>query len=299
MHYLGVDMGGSATRWVCCDAEGRIRAEGVTPGATGLVFSDEARRVFLAALEPIRAALPGPVTRAVLGLTGVGLDADPSITALIAQGLGLDAAQVTFCNDMVLAWHAAFSRTPGHLVSAGTGSVGLSVDDAGRVTLVGGRGTLIDDAGSGAWIALRALDAVYRRIDAHGAATGAEVLARHLFAAMGGDDWDTTRRFVYGAERGALGLLAAPVAAAAHAGDPVALDLMARAGQELARLARALLARCGPAPVAVVGGVLALHPLVRTTMIAQVPDAALDFPILNAAARAADLARGPLPKDLA
>lgn len=299
MQYLGVDMGGSATRWVCCNANGETLAEGVTAGATGLLFSDAARARFVAALAPIRAALPGPVAHAVLGLTGAGLDPDPGVSALSAQALGLAPSQLTCCNDMVLAWHAAFARAPGHLVSAGTGSVGLSIDGAGAVTLVGGRGTLIDDAGSGAWIALRALDALYRRIDEHGTPSGAEVLAQHLFAAMGGADWDTTRRHVYGAERGALGLLAAPVAAAAHQGDGVALALMVQAGHELARLARVLGTRCGPAPVAVIGGVLALHPLVRETMIAALPGIPLHFPTLNAAACAARLARFPLPKGLA
>ena len=212
------------------------------------------------------------------------------LNAAAAGALNLPTSRVTIVNDMVLAWHAVWPRGGGHLVSAGTGSVGFSLH-RGAMILVGGRGALIDDAGSAAWIALRALDALWRRIDETGAPRGAEMLADALFGALGGGDWDATRRFVYGRDRGAIGSLARPVAEAAHRGDPLARDLMARAGTELARLARALVARAGDAPVAVIGGVLTLHPAIRTAIEAATPGLALVWPAPDAAARAATLAQ--------
>lgn len=294
--FLGVDMGGTATRWVAADAAGTVVARGQTTGATGLLFDDAARAAFRAALAPIAGQIgSNPLEAAFLGITGAGMQGDAAVTAAAAEALGLPPGRIRQVNDMVLAWHAAFPRGGGHLVSAGTGSVGLSVAADGRITLVGGRGTLIDDAGSGAWIGLRALDAVYRLIDAHGAPRGAEILATHLFDAMGGSDWDSTRRFVYGRDRGAIGTLARAVAAAAQAGDETALTLLTRAGGELARLARVLLDRCGPAPVAVIGGVLGLHPAVRDGLARALPDVTPAFPTIDAAAHAARMARAAAP----
>ena len=192
---------------------------------------------------------------------------------------------------MVLAWHTAFPRGGGHLVLAGTGSVGLSVDAGGGITLVGGRGALIDDGGSGAWIALRALDRVWRAIDHAGHPEGVKILARHLFAAIGGEDWEDTRRYVYGRDRGAIGRLATAVAAAAHEGDAAALEILHHAGQELARLGHALIARCGAAPVGLTGGVLALHPAIAAAMRADLPGVDLQPMTLDAAAHAAAMAR--------
>ena len=289
MLFVGVDVGGSASRWASCDVTGALQARGESTGATGLIFDPAARARLSDALRPIRRANPG-LAGAVLGMTGAGFAADPDLHRRVAEALGLPRAQVTVVNDMVLAHRAVFADGHGHLVSAGTGSVGFSMRD-GAFTLVGGRGTLIDDGGSAAWIALRALDTLWRVIDEHGRPEGAEILAAALFTAMGGSDWEATRRYVYGQSRGEIGTLARAVAEAAQQGDPTALELMQRAGRELARLARALVVRGGPAPVAVIGGVLDLHPALRAALIAATSGLSLDFPQPDAPLTAARLAR--------
>jgi N-acetylglucosamine kinase-like BadF-type ATPase len=294
MTWLGIDMGGTGTRWVLRDAAGSIVRRGEGPGATGLIYSESARAAYRAALAP---AADLGAQGAVLGLTGAGLVAEDALVTLTAEALALPVDRLLILNDMVLAWHAAFPTDGGHLVAAGTGSVGLSIDAGGKVTLVGGRGSLIDDAGSGAWLALRALDRVWRAIDAFGTPKGIEALADALFAKIGGTHWDDTRRYVYGRDRGALAALAPAVAEAANIGDATALALLTDAGAELARLARVLVARCGPAPVGVVGGVLALHPAVRASLTDATPGIALHFPTLDAAARAADLAQQSFPTE--
>jgi N-acetylglucosamine kinase-like BadF-type ATPase len=80
------------------------------------------------------------------------------------------------------------------------------------------------------------------------------------------------------------------VARAADAGDAQALALMTRAGTELARLAQALLARCGPAPVAAVGGVLHLHPAIRAGFEDALPGITPTYPTPDAASHAARMA---------
>ena len=125
---------------------------------------------------------------------------------------------------------------------------------------VGGRGNLIDDGGSGFWIAREALRAVLRSEEEKPGAGWTTTLGLPR-RALGGTDWNIVRSFVYGGDRGKIGSLARAVGEAAQENDKTALRILRKAGKELARLANALIKRLGPRPVALVGGSARLHPL--------------------------------------
>ncbi|MGV8952772.1 MAG: N-acetylglucosamine kinase [Cypionkella sp.] len=290
--YLGIDIGGTASRWVLVDGEGIVVAQGSAAGATGHVFNPTERDRLLGALETIAAAVRGfsPIG-ACLGMTGLGEDAHGAVRDMVTALFGIEPRAIALSDDMQLAFRATFAPGTGHLVSAGTGSIGLHVRADGTMVRVGGRGHLIDDGGSGTWIALMALDQLYRRIDETGEPGDAGRLAEELFAAMGGSSWDDTRSFIYGSDRGKIGTLAQAVARAARQGDPVATAVLQQAAIELARLAQALIARAGPLPVAVVGGITTLHPLIRSGLEAELLGAVISFPQIDAAAHAAQRAR--------
>jgi N-acetylglucosamine kinase-like BadF-type ATPase len=154
---------------------------------------------------------------------------------------------------------------------------------------------LIDDGGSAAWIALAALRRLFRRIDERGSAEGAERLEEAVAQGIGGASWDVVRAFVYGADRGRIGLLAQHVGQAAVDGDPVAQEVLAEATRELARLARVLIGRAGALPVGFVGGVLDLSPAIRPGLVAALAGVDVRFPEVDAALTAARLARDAVP----
>ncbi|SFZ80556.1 BadF/BadG/BcrA/BcrD ATPase family protein, partial [Devosia enhydra] len=184
---LGIDVGGTASRWVALDAQGLEIGRGATPGATGHLFAALERQRFEAMAETIAAHRPsGQVGRIHIGATGLGPAMHGDAAAILSLHLGAPVSAVSCSDDMDLAYRAAFAPGEGHLVSAGTGSIGLHVMADGTLVRVGGRGLLIDDGGSGTWIALNALDRIYRRIDETGAPADAAILARHVFAAIGG-----------------------------------------------------------------------------------------------------------------
>jgi N-acetylglucosamine kinase-like BadF-type ATPase len=95
-------------------------------------------------------------------------------------------------------------------------------------------------------------------------------MAREVLAHVGGSDWSHTRGFLYGVDRGEMGRLALAVAAAAGS-DASALHLLAQAGAELGRLARILVQRFGPRPVALAGRVMQLHPVIEQACRAEIP----------------------------
>ena len=270
---LGIDAGGTETRWALATVDGAIVASGVVDGLSALQMSSDAGR---AALHATFAGLSqavlavGQPAHVHAGLTGFGGDG-----ALLGQSLAtllaLRPSDVTLCNDIEIAYLDSFAPGEGYLVYAGTGSIAAWIDTAGVFHRAGGRGVLLDDGGGGYWIAREALRQIWRREDEAPGSWQQSALAQAVFEQIGGSDWDRSRQFMYGQDRGAIGRLALAVAASAEL-DTLALDILQRAGQELARLALALTARHGPRPVVLAGRAAQLHPAIAAAMRAALPD---------------------------
>jgi N-acetylglucosamine kinase-like BadF-type ATPase len=268
---LGIDAGGTETRWALLRQPNEVVAEGRVAGfsATELLGSDEAPVAAL--LEELAQAVlaVGRPVRVHAGLTGLGPSRDRLIQ-LIATPLGLPVQAVSLGSDIETAYLDLFPPGQGYVVYAGTGSIAAFVDGEGVLHRAGGRGNLLDDGGGGYWIAREALRVVWRAEDERPGCWRQSTLAQELFDQMGGSDWAHTRQFVYGGKRGDVGRLALAVARAADR-DPVALEILRSAGVELARLGSALLRRYGPRPVALSGRAATLHPLIPATMREALP----------------------------
>ncbi|MGK5077617.1 BadF/BadG/BcrA/BcrD ATPase family protein [Janthinobacterium sp. HLX7-2] len=269
---LGIDAGGTQTRWALARVDGAIVADGAVDGLSALQMGSESGRAGLHATfaKLCHAVLAVGQPRAVVaGLTGFGGD-DVALAQTLAALLALDAGDVTICNDIEIAYRDSFEPGQGYLVYAGTGSIAAWIDTDGVFHRAGGRGVLLDDGGGGYWIAREALRQIWRREDEAPGSWQASPMAKAVFAHIGGSDWSLSRAFMYGQERGSIGRLALAVAASAEA-DPLALEILQRAGQELARLALALTARHGPRPVVLAGRAAQLHPAIAAAMRAALP----------------------------
>lgn len=269
---LGIDAGGTQTRWALANVDGAIVADGVVEGLSALQLGSDAGRAVVHATfaRLCQAVLAVGRPRAVVaGLTGFGGD-DVVLAQTLATLLALDAADVSVGNDIEIAYRDSFEPGQGYLVYAGTGSIAAWIDAEGGFHRAGGRGVLLDDGGGGYWIAREALRHIWRREDEAPGSWQSSPMAQAVFAQLGGSDWSLSRAFMYGQDRGGIGRLALAVAASADA-DPLALDILQRAGQELARLALALTARYGPRPVVLAGRAAQLHPAIAAAMRAALP----------------------------
>ena len=269
---LGIDAGGTQTRWALAAPDGRLVAEGKEAGLSALQMgSAEGRGRVQATFAAIaRAALAHGRPHAVrAGLTGFGGDGE-QLQHWLGALLGIAPAAVTLSNDIEIAYLASFAPGEGYLVYAGTGSIGAWIDAAGAFHRAGGRGVVLDDGGGGFWIAREALRHIWRNEDECPGRWQASPMARAVFDYVGGADWSFSRQFIYGQERGEVGKLALAVAASAES-DPAAAAILQEAGRELARLARALISRFGPRPVALAGRAPELHPMIEAAMRAALP----------------------------
>jgi glucosamine kinase len=273
---LGIDAGGTQTRWALAAPDGAIVAEGTTAGLSALQMgSPHGRETVRATFTALAGAVlvHGQPVRVQAGLTGFGGD-DELLQRWLAELLHLAPAAIRFSSDMEIAYRASFAPGEGYLVYAGTGSIGAFIDAAGTFHRAGGRGVMVDDGGGGFWIAREALRYIWRHEDERPGAWTESPMARAVFDYVGGADWAYSRQFIYGQERGAVGKLALAVAATADQ-DPAAAVILRAAGAELARLARALGGRFGPRPVALSGRAAGLHPMIADAMRAALPGVVL------------------------
>lgn len=264
---LGIDAGGTRTRWALARADGEIVASGEAGAmSANLLASGDGRARIRDAMAGIARDVlrVGRPARIQAGFTGLA-QADPALGALVAEPFGLEAGKVAVENDIVFAYRAIFEPGQGYVVYAGTGSVAAFVDAEGALHRAGGRGALLDDGGGGFWIAREALRHIWRLEDCRPGAWQESPMAREIFARLGGAEWARTKEAVYGGDRGGVGRLALAVAATAEA-DPVALGILEAAGGELARLAEAMVQRYGPRPIALTGRAALLHPSIPAAM---------------------------------
>lgn len=271
---LGIDAGGTQTRWALAAPGGAVLAEGTVAGLSALQMAKPDGR---ASVHAIFAALARDVlaharpARVRAGLTGFGGDGD-QLTRWLAELLSIAPGAIAMCNDIEIAYRASFNPGEGYLVYAGTGSIGAFIDGDGQFHRAGGRGVVLDDGGGGFWIAREALRHIWRLEDETPGSWERSAMARAVFAQVGGSDWAHSRQFIYGQERGEVGKLALAVAASA-AHDPAAAAILDEAGRELGRLAGALIRRFGPRPVVLSGRAAGLHPAIAASMRASLPPA--------------------------
>ena len=279
---LGLDAGGTQTRWAIADAQGRVVAEGTAASISGAQLASADGRAAVAATfaaiardsAAVVAASADPlgaVNALTAGVTGVGAEHLPLLCDLAAAAFALPLAQVQAFSDIELACRAAWAPGEGYVVYAGTGSIAAFLDADGTLQRAGGRGALIDDAGGGHWIAREALRHIWRAEDEAPGTWRDSPLAARVFERLGGSDWADTRAWVYGASRGELGTLALAVAAAADK-DSAARAILQAAGRELARLALALTRRHGARPLVLAGRVFDLHPDIESSLRASLPE---------------------------
>jgi N-acetylglucosamine kinase-like BadF-type ATPase len=161
---LGIDGGGSHTRAVMADADGRIVGSGVGASINPRHHDVATVRERLGELvRRTRGLREEPLEAAFLSLGGISTRADAEAVEAAALEIdGLRGVKVKVANDAIAALVGGLAGRPGMVLIAGTGSAcyGLAAD--GRSHWCGGWEHRADDAGSAYWMAIEALRAAVR-----------------------------------------------------------------------------------------------------------------------------------------
>jgi glucosamine kinase len=238
--YLGIDAGGSGSRWALLDADGSFRScgdDGPSIQVAEVGATVAAGRV-AELLQVVTAREELPVeTPVVVGLAGVGAeDARRDLERL----LNTSDSRVRVVEDTVTGAAAALVDGPGVAVYAGTGSFAVARDAEGRLHRVGGRGSIASDHGSAYGVVRSATDAALLAADGMGPAT---VLESVMPEALGVATIELTGLALKRSSTQAIAQCFPVVVRAADAGDLPALAVLREAAFGLARLARGAAAR--------------------------------------------------------
>jgi len=289
---LGLDSGGTKTRWALSHADGELVADGFVAGMTALQLGTGDGRAHIAATmaDLARQVLPFGQPHAVCaGITGLDTR-DERLCQAIATPLGIASTMVNVHSDIEIAYRDLFQPGEGYVIYAGTGSIAAYIDLEGVLHRAGGRGVYLDDAGGGFWIVREALRHIWRGEDEQPGRWKSSPMAAAIFARIGGSDWSFSRQFFYASDRGEVGQVATAVSSVVDQ-DPVARTIICQAGVELARLGNALIARFGLRPMALAGGAACMHPLIEENLRATLPvDAQLTVRVAEAHVAASRIA---------
>ena len=308
--YLGVDGGGSKTRFLLIDESGKVLVSHSEGPAYHLEIGVEALEAMLArgiehTLQQASVA-PTELTFAFLGLPAYGEDRALQLQLDAAPSRALPAGRYLCGNDMVCGWAGALAGAEGINIVAGTGSIAYG-EYGGRSARAGGWGELFSDEGSAYWLAREGLRVFSRMSDGRSPRGALYELVRRHFAL--GEDLDLCAA-IYGksaAQRSQLARLSRVVADAATGGDTAARALFAQAAVELADIVDAVRDRLEvPAhvdlPLSCSGGLFQLHDLLLAPFECALAQRARRYrfatarlpPDAGAALHAAKLAGTPL-----
>ncbi|WP_254431401.1 BadF/BadG/BcrA/BcrD ATPase family protein [Agromyces sp. Marseille-P2726] len=254
---LGIDVGGTGSRaalerFTTTSPDERQRFDGarVSVDSGGSTVLDVAASL----IEAVRLERPDAAIAAVgVGATGLASLVSDPVAGLERLAAAAGGASVALAVDAVTAHLGALGGRGGAVVAVGTGAIAIGTDLGERWKRVGGWGHLFDDRGSGAWIGIEGLKAAIRTHD--GVTTDAAALLAAAVERFGSaPSWPG--QLLGRPDRAALlAEFAADVAGLADSDDPVASDIMRRAGAGVAATLAAALDPGIPPLAAGTGGV--------------------------------------------
>ena len=237
---VGVDGGGTKTRVMVTDEQGKVLAEEIGPASAVHPGEADASADVIAKL--VRDALVnadlGHVRPRALCAGVAGTGREDVREALWRALVDLDVADETVVHsDAAVALDDAFGEGSGVMLIVGTGSMALGRGPTGRTARAGGWGPIIGDEGSGAWIGRRALSIVSAAADKREPETA---LSGAILAACGVNDVHGLIPWAAAASPADFAALVATVNEVASQGDLRANALIALAVEELSLHVRAV-----------------------------------------------------------
>ena len=241
--FLGVDGGGSKTRFVVIDERGRVLASHREGSAYYLEIGlDSTREMLVRGIQQTLSTAgiaESQLTYAFISLPSYGEDQSLIERLNALPSAALPSQRFRCDNDMVCAWAGALAGADGVTVASGTGSIAYG-EFQGRAERAGGWGELFSDEGSSYWLAREGLRLFSRMSDGRTARGPLyELVRRHFKLKV---DLDLCAE-IYGADaaqRSQFAKLSQLVAKAASEGDVAAAELIQHAAGELADLVDAV-----------------------------------------------------------
>ena len=268
MFFIGIDGGGTKTRCAIGDETSLVGTGSSSSCKVQRVGEACARDSLSAAIHEacVQAGIsPGQIVRTCAGITGSArIEIARVMRDLISE---IVSGEVEIIGDVEIAFEDAFGTGPGVIVIAGTGSIAYGKDSQGNTARAGGWGSAISDEGSGYWIGIEAVRLALRAYDRGENPT----LLKSLMEAV---EAQNISHFIVKLNSNPppdFAALFPIVLSAADNGDPMANQILERAGNELANLGEIVIQRLFKRgenfPLAGHGGIFSSSPVLKKAFL--------------------------------
>ena len=264
MFVLGIDGGGTKTKFILVDDKGKFVFETVMPtihyNQVGLEGLTQNLNLGLQAILEEENIKKEDISYAFVGCPGYGNIEEDETKIKQAVKEALDTIPHSVGNDTVNALSGTLGGKNGIAVIAGTGSIGMGVDDADNTYVSGGwYYTFGGDEGSAAWIAQHYMQVFTKQSDGRLPKTKLYDTMRNKQGFT--KDSDLIDRFIFGEEsnRTSIASLAIDISELASEGDVYAIKILEEAAYELSLIVRSIynnLSYSSIVPVSYVGRVV-------------------------------------------
>lgn len=265
-YIIGIDGGATKTAGLLTDLDGYI-LNSQKSGPTNYRAQDLGKAI--EALTNLVKDLVNPegiylsaIKYLVCGLAGVDRPSDKKrVQSALFQKLKFSrSTKIILTNDLYIALIGAVKGRFGVAINSGTGAIAMGITKKGEVARADGWGYILGDEGSGYWIGIQAIKASLRAYDGRGRRTR---LSKAIKSHFGLASVEEVLDVIYDSDGGLppkVADLTPAVFKIAKEGDPIATDILQRAGVELGQTTCAVIKRLGLGnesfPVATLGGVL-------------------------------------------
>ncbi len=166
--FIGLDGGGSSTKGIIVSADGEIisRSSGGPSNPNRIDKSELKYNLDLLIRELLNNAGKKHPDAAVFsgGFAGAGTNTGKSILYSAVKEI-LPNADILILKDIEAAFFGSFPKEQGIVINSGTGSIAMGRNHNNEETIIGGKGYLLGDEGSGYYIGLEALRNVFQKYD--------------------------------------------------------------------------------------------------------------------------------------
>jgi len=228
---LGLDCGGTRTRAVLMDRNGKVVNEGKggpsNPNASTLeIVRESIIKAVSQTIEGVKAPVEAICVSAAGTLGGMTKVLEDILRELFPE------TEVIVKRDYEIAHVACFLFNPGVVFIAGTGSVAYGVNERGENIRVGGWGHLVGDEGSGYWVGEEGIRAALRSYDGRERDTK---LREYMVEYLRANTPDDIISRIYSSEtpKTLLGGFAPYVVKAATENDEVAMEIIKKTVDEI------------------------------------------------------------------
>lgn len=276
-YYIGIDGGGSKTKFLCFNHAGRECGSATTIGT--YCAQDGIDAVLSRLKDGISQCLPEETADVLIGFGMPAYGENRGLDTLAAKIIRetFSPMRVHIDNDAAIGWAGSLAMEPGISVVAGTGSIAYGRDTSGKAERCGGWHEFFSDEGSGYWLGKQLLQVFSQQSDGRLEKTILYDLVRKELELE--DDFDiiTLVNQRYARSRKDTAALQKILFEAARMGDPHALACYDRASEELSKLIVTTLNKLDfPKKVSISyqGGLFAIPDLIRNPVAHKVRAAA-------------------------